>query len=401
MFIDFFQQRGFSFSSFWRHDNYLFSGPFDGSWYSLFLTLNVFVNQRHLGFALAIFFLLYTSFVFRKNTYSYKFLIIYSFFLALFAFWHILLAIGLYSSLFVYLILNKKFREAIVLIVGTLIFGALFYYQWIPYVLRGIFGMIQLSSNEIVSHTISSLSLSSIAMFFFFNFGISIFLFLFGVARSARIFIRFSPIIVLIFIFMAINIPFGIIDQKYLNILQIIIALFSAHGVVSIFETRGIVSKIIGSILFPFLVLSGVIDFMVIKNDFLFPISSTKKSGLVSLVRDYTEKEATILGYEEIFDPITLSGRKSYYGFYKQPFLFLSESDRYRKDKIDNVFFARDEETLRYAIADTNVDYILLPKNPPSDFHYAINYDLFIQTFPIIFDSFDHILLDVCKNRCM
>src|SRR3990167_7748496 len=50
-FIDFFKEKGFSlstFKSFWLLPDYIHKGPFDGSIISIFFTLNVYLNQRHL-----------------------------------------------------------------------------------------------------------------------------------------------------------------------------------------------------------------------------------------------------------------------------------------------------------------------------------------------------------------
>jgi len=55
-FLDFFKNRSLSWSTLqelWRLPDYLNKGPFDGSQISLFFTLNVFLNQRHLIAALA------------------------------------------------------------------------------------------------------------------------------------------------------------------------------------------------------------------------------------------------------------------------------------------------------------------------------------------------------------
>src|SRR3989338_917614 len=56
-FIDFFKEKGLSLSTFrdfWLLPDYIHKGPFDGSIISIFFTLNVYLNQRHLIMAFAI-----------------------------------------------------------------------------------------------------------------------------------------------------------------------------------------------------------------------------------------------------------------------------------------------------------------------------------------------------------
>src|SRR3989344_5765492 len=56
-FIDFFKEKGLSlstFKDFWLLPDYIHKGPFDGSIISIFFTLNVYLNQRHLIMAFAI-----------------------------------------------------------------------------------------------------------------------------------------------------------------------------------------------------------------------------------------------------------------------------------------------------------------------------------------------------------
>ncbi|MCX8008443.1 MAG: hypothetical protein N3A54_01930 [Patescibacteria group bacterium] len=392
MFIEFFKNHGVSFSNLWRHQNYLFAGPFDGSVYSLFLTLNVFVNQRHLGFGLAVFFLLYILFQNELRD-SKERIILFSFLCSVFAFWHLILFFGIFFCIVMSLILKKKLRKTFFFVALSFGFLSLFFFDWIPYIKRGLMGTVDAMIEQQSGSHQNQVFRWSFVEFVIFNFGISIVFFLIGIWKKKTEFFYFLPALILIGIFTVISIPFGIIDQKYLNVFQVIFCLFAAAGVWIIYQNKFM--RIFVMILFPFLLLSGIIDFMVIKIDLLFPIKVTKDGNLVSQIKALTERDAIILGYEEIFDPITLSGRKNYYGFYRQPLIIFSESDQYRKDKIENVFSSQDQETLRYAVEDTGVDYILVPKSSKRDVLYDVNLDLFQKTFKIVIDDHDHLLFKV------
>jgi hypothetical protein len=395
MFVPFFQKYGLSIESIWRFPNYLFTGPFDGSAYSLFFTLNVFVNQRHLGISLAIFFLLYVLFTRQAEKFTTSHAFVYAIAAGVFLLWHLVFGIGLVCLMLLLLGLRKKWKEGFVLLSTALFIILIFAHPWISYLARGLENVLHKGvwvgggGNRVYP-------LRGIE-FLVLNFGLSLVFFIIGIVKKRKQFQLFLPLFVFVFIFTVTSIKTGMTDQKYLNVLQVIIALFTAAGVYEMLKkTNGI--KFIPIIFIPFIMLSGVINFMVIKNDFLFPVKVTKDENIVSFIRQNTKKDAVILGYEEIFDPITLAGRKSYYGFYKQPEIFLDEYDRHRKDRVQNVFDAQDVKTLRFAVKDTGVDYILLPPKDKLDIPYTIDYGLFKKAFFVVTEDFDHVLLDARKT---
>ena len=194
--------------------------------------------------------------------------------------------------------------------------------------------------------------------------------------------------------FMVINIPLGVIDQKFLNVFLVVTSFFAAAGIVYLGELHKKITRILYLGL-PLLFLSGIIDFMVIKNDYMFPVDLTTYGSIVSFINQNTPKNAVFLSYEDIFDPVTLAGRKNYYGFFKIPASLLTEADNARADRIRNVFEVEDSESLRYAVADTEVDYIILPPQDKKDFPYTINRPLLEKTFPVVLDDFNHLVLDV------
>lgn len=97
----------------WRLPTYPFAGPFDGSTISIYMTLNNYVNQRHLAFALALGFFLLIIFIqkIQTNRLTDKFVVIVGAITGLLLMWNMLVFIVIGVSLFLTLILYKKWKE--------------------------------------------------------------------------------------------------------------------------------------------------------------------------------------------------------------------------------------------------------------------------------------------------
>ncbi len=400
MFIPFFQKYGINAGAILRNPNYLFTGPFDGSLYSLFFTLNVFINQRQLGISLAIFFLVYVLFQekLRNNKLNGSTILFFAFLLGLFTLWHLVLTVGLFMTIVGILLYKKKWKESFIFVANALFIGFIFVNSWMPYLIRGLTSIsIHGLGSGVPGSKPSQPVLLWLFKFIVLNFGLSLLFLGIGIFKEKKLVNFFSPLFILVGIFSFLSIRAGVIDQKYINVLLVLVALFTAAGV-GLLVRKIMVIKVIAIIFLPCIILSGIIDFMVIKNDYMFPVEQTKKGKLVSWIADHTEKNAIFLSYDDIFDPVTLAGRKNYYGFYKQPDIFLAESDKYRRDKVRNVFDVTDSESLTYAVKDTNVDYILLPPYEKKDNPFTIDRLLIKKTFPVVYDQDGLTILDVRKK---
>src|SRR3989344_810847 len=115
-FIDFFKEKGFSlstFKDFWLLPDYIHKGPFDGSIISIFFTLNVYLNQRHLIAAfvisLAIIYFLLSKLI-KAQKISYKTLILLGLVLGILSRVHTLTFFSTTIILFLLFILFKRLR---------------------------------------------------------------------------------------------------------------------------------------------------------------------------------------------------------------------------------------------------------------------------------------------------
>lgn len=394
IFIPFFQQYGLSLKEIWFNPNYLFNGITDNSIYSIFFTLNVFLNQRHLGISIVVFFLIYILFAdFVKEKITIKQLLILSVLCSLFILWHIILSIVLIGAIIVHLLFHKKIKESVIYIICLSSLSLIILSPWISTIIRIITSLFQTTSLMIYESSVNQFNLVSFFSFITLNLGLLLVFFIFGLITNKKNVMFFLPVFIVILLATIVSVKVGLSYQKYLNVFLILFSLFGAAGIYECFNKRYLI-KVITILLFPFIIISGVVDFMVIKNDYLFPVSNTKPNELVSWINKNIPRNVTILGYQEIFDPVTLSGRKNYYGFFKQPEIFLSKSDKYRDKKVRDIFLSKNKDELVNAVNSAEVDYILLSLINREDVPYAIDVNFMRSVYPVVLEDYDHLILD-------
>jgi len=95
---------------------------------------------------------------------------------------------------------------------------------------------------------------------------------------------------------------------------MIIIAnIYSAYCIVRLWNQTFVLKGIACIIIF-FLIISGVIDFFVIKNDVLAKISDYRVDTFMSWIATNTKPDAVFITNGDIYDPVTISGRKTVTG---------------------------------------------------------------------------------------
>lgn len=396
MFVDFFRTYGFSLQVLFRNPNYMFTGPFDGSLYSLFFTLNVFVNQRHLGIALAIFFLLFYLFIqeLKLKKLNRTHILKYGIFVGFFLLWHLTISVGLLFAFLCALVFRKRWKDLILLCVTAGVTSLVFVYSWIPALIQTIIGI---PKGALASQSIS-MGLESnpfwIIKFIVLNFGIGLVFFGVGIIKYKKITTDILPLFILPILFFVISIRSGSIDQKYLNIFLVMFSLFMSVGFMSIWDS-GKVGKIIVVLMLPVIMMSGIIDFMVIKNDFMYPIPNTGNGALISWIKKNIPKDAVFVAGRNIFDPVTLAGRKTYFGFYRQLYVVPPGSDDHRALVIKSIYEATTSGALRSKLAETHAQYLLLPLTADANFTYHVHPEIILNTFPKVYGDSQYLMVKV------
>lgn len=376
----------------WHLATYPFAGPYDGSLISLFFTLNVFVNQRHLaiGVAFGIWIFLNSVFVLRHKKVNPSVLLLLGGLIGLSILWNIILS---FVFLFITALLfvgRKKWKQVAYICLGFCIVGSI---PLVPYV-RILWQMIGAQMSPVVSgYGVQNINILEQVRYWLLNLGVATVVFVVGLMtlkKKERNII--SPILSL---FIAIAIGTGLgnttISQKILNFWNIAFVAVVASGVVWIWQKKGVVRFIVVPILFS-LTASGFIDSMVIKNDFAYPATTQNINQFIGILHQILPEDAVVLSYKEMFHPVSLAGRKQYYGFFASP-----QAD-YRKTIVKQIVESSTEDELIRNIKHVQITHILLPKQPVNDFSYKVHFDLYRSLFITVYEDDKYILFDV-RNR--
>lgn len=383
-FVDFIRQKGVSasiFSDLWLLPDYLNKGPFDNSIISIFFTLNVFLNQRHLIAALAIsLFIFY--FVLKKVNTSSKFsamIILLGIMLGFLSRFHTLIFFSTSLSLLLLILLFKRFRLIPLLFIPAfLIFS---------FHVREILGQ-DLSHPFFNPGFLSEkpLTILSFSKYWFLNLGLSsIFIplgFFMSNSRQKKVFLAFLPIFILGNIF-----QFGFrIDHNHslFNFFIIFANFYIAFFLFTIWQKK-ILGKIAVSVLLFFLTFSGIIDLMAIKNDFQLSLNDAPANKLMAWVKNDTDKKDIFLSREEILDPITLSGRKSYMGH--KYYLSVMGYDFSKRGENVKKFWEVNDASVLKEMRKEGISYLVVPKKKIPDFNYNIDISFLEKNLKLVFDG--------------
>ena len=372
-FIDFFKEKGLSLSTFrdfWLLPDYIHKSPFDGSIISIFFTLNVYLNQRHLIAAfvisLAIIYFLLSKLI-KAQKISYKTLILLGLVLGVLSRVHTLTFLSTAIVFFTLFILFKRVRFILPFFLPAI---AVFSFH-----LKDILG-------QNISHVLFNLGFLSEKPLSFVNFisfwgmnlGIAIILIPWGFFLSGK---KQKLIFLSVFTLFLIGNIFQLsflIDHNHslFNFFLIFANFYIAYFLLSIIHKH---RNLVGGIIFIFLVLlltmSGAIDLMAIKNDFQFRLKDAPSNKFMQWIKTSTHKNDILLSRQEILDPVTLSGRKNYLGHtYYLSVMGYNYQDRSNRVKL--YFEVKSQEILQTMKKD-NIKYIVIPQKPIVDFNYQVS----------------------------
>lgn len=373
-FIDFLREKGLSLhaiSDLWHLPDYINKGPFDGSLISIFFTMNVYLNQRHLIAALAIsliVFLTLIPMVTKNHKSSYKIIIFLGFILGMVSRVHTLAFFSTSISILIFFILFRRFRFVFLFFVPLI---AVFSFHAKDIIMQDINHAL-LNIGFLSEKPFSILSFAS---FWFANLGLAIFMapvgFFLSNHKQKKIFLCFLPLFILANIF-----QFSYrIDHNHsmFNLFIIIANFYIANSLLLLW--KGAVKKIFFFFLLFLLTFSGIIDIMPAKNDFHYPFLDAPSNKFMQWIKTSTQKNDIFLAKQEILDPVTLSGRYNYLGH--DYYLSVMGYDTTQRKFLAKTFFeARDLETVG-EIRKEKIVYIVVPTKPILDFNYNVDVNFF------------------------
>lgn len=372
-FIDFFKEKGLSLSAFrdfWLLQDYIHKGPFDGSIISIFFTLNVYLNQRHLvaafAISLAIIYFLLSKLIKAKKI-SNKTLILLGLGLGLLSRVHTLTFFSTAVMIFLLFILFKRSRLLLPIFISA---ATVFFFH-----ARDIIGQ---DLNHVFFNpgflSPKPLSFVNFTYFWVMNLGIAIILIPCGFFASGK---KQKLIFLSVFSLFLIGNIFQIsflIDHNH-SLFNFFLIFANFYIAYFLLKTIRKYSNIAGAIIFIFFVLlltiSGVIDLMAIKNDFQFHLNDAPSDKFMQWIKTGTKKDDIFVAKQEILDPVTLSGRKNYLGHsYFLSVMGYNYSER--QSLVKSFYEFKDPGTIN-KMRKENIAYIVVPAKPIVDFNYIVN----------------------------
>jgi len=306
-FIQVINKYKYSIYAYYHHNTYLQGGLFGFLIDKNFLNINVFLNQRHLIFGLLwILYILYIVMAFKKL--STKQIIFLAFLISLFPFWHLSVLISAYLILFGMSVFleNKRIPILKILLISLVVV--------LPQLL-----IIKLHSQNTVSFypgflAAGNLTLQSFSALWLWNLGFSIPAAILGFFVSNKL---TRHIVISFFIlFIIANVfkfsPDIFDNHKFFNVWIISINILSALGIVYIFNIKKL--RFLSLILVSLVCASGILHFLVVKNDVYAQIPDYGSSNIIKWVKEKTPSNSIFLTNGEIYDPANIAGLRTYIG---------------------------------------------------------------------------------------
>lgn len=335
----------------WLLPTYPFAGPFDGSTISIFVTLNNYVNQRHLAFSIAIALFLFLVTIKKKTS------VIIGILTGFLIGWNMVMYVFVIVVISGFFVTQRKWKQLGLYVSISSATGFLFLLPIAGLLYKTLFFLQKLAAPS------APLAQWNITDYLWQNLGILPLVAGAGfLVLPKRIRVFFSPFVAC-FLLLCIYAAVGKrgFEQKSYSFFIIGINVLAAIGITRMWQTFRVAAM---SIIFV-LTISGIVDLIPIKNEFAFPLVGQDTVPLMTWITQKTPKNTIFISYEDMIDPVVLAGRKNYYGFFKNIGQYDRSSD-VRQIYAGDIALAKAK----------NISYILVPKWEKSDFPYKIKLDM-------------------------
>lgn len=380
-FVDFLKNKQFSpalVKELWFLPDYLHKGPFDGSVISIFFTMNVFLNQRHLIAGLAISFtILY--FVIQKlindAKISVKYVVLIGIILGFSSRFHTLVFFCSVVSISFLFIFFKRVKFLPPFIISAFLL-------FIPHLIT-VVNQQQHKIFYVGFLANQPATFQSVIYFWFMNLGIALFVIPVGILlanhKQKLVFFSFLPLFIIGNLF---QLSFKIEHNHSLFHYFFIVANFYASYILVRFWKQKLPGKVLVIILLFTLTMSGIINLFVVKNDYQYLVSDSPENKFIFWIKNNTKKNDIFLSRKEILDPITFAGRKNYLGH----IFDMGNNTASREEIVKKLFEAKKKEELVMA-KNENIKYIVIPRKNIIDFNYTIDREFFRKELIVAYED--------------
>lgn len=376
------------FHNFYRINSFLGERTMGG-----FLYFNTYLNQRHLFFALAaslaVFVPLWVAVAEKSKKQSMQGVLLIAILISLIFLWSVPVFVFM-ALLFITLLLIFRARPKN-LFIGFIIIMLIA----IPQTLLLTGG----SKNEILFNPgfliHDNFSFANLTFLWVFNLGVGIPTILGGFIIASKtqkkLFMVLLPLFIIPNIFQVARYMFD--NHKFFNFWFLYMCFFSASFIAYLFKGKNPMKILAGFILI-ILTISGVLNFLVVKNDVLAPVSDYSHNPSIKKVNSLIPFYKTVITNGEIFDPLSISGRKTFLGRIYHIYSFGGDpqerlyaiNDLFLSSKIEKIKTISQKEKIEYIIIynDKNVKNLKPVERQVLDMNFKILYeDNFVTLYKI------------------
>lgn len=322
-----------------------------------FLFFNTYVNQRHLFFSLSLSLALLIPFwrILQDGTWSKSKLAVIGIVIGLMLFWDFAIFICTLFFICTLGLVNKKLKTVVYLVS----YASLVFFPQFLTLQNGLKGQVKLLPGFLIY---KNFSITKIILFWILNLGLAIITIMGGLFISPnnrkKIFYSLVPIFITPNLFQLSSEMFH--NHKFFNFWFMYMTFFSA-AFISFLFFKNKMYALLGLVLLFFSIFSGILNFIVIKNDVVTPIPDYKTYKLIKYANANILKDELIITNGEIYDPLAISGRKIYLGRANEAFWFGANSDE-RTILVNQVLTQPSNKTVQQ-LKKQKIRYIIIYKD--------------------------------------
>lgn len=369
----------------WNINNYLSLNPFIASdKVSIIWNLNVYANQRHLvfGIALTIILLFYIRRLLQKEI-SYRQSAVAGIIWGLLPFWQSHVFFSLAFIFFVLMIIAPRIRKHIMVMLAAGFLLAIPQLLWLS---KDVDSSLSINLGFLTYQPVTPVNFIG---YWFYNLGFSFLTIPLGFLTAKKdlkiLFLSFTGI------FIAANlIQFNkeiFNNHKFFNVWIVLMNFYSAYFLSSLIRKKRYI--VLFTPVFILIIFSGIIDFMVTKNESMIELKDYSADKHVSWIAKNTPPESIFLiSQDEMYHPVRMAGRST---FQFQPRYAWAYGYRTNsRDLLASKMYKADNSlTVIHLLKDHGIDYVILPKYAYTNLSKPlnINHTFYETNFPNVFED--------------
>jgi len=394
-FLEFFKENPISlniFQNILKNTKFSSFGPYDGKIVSAFWNLNIYTNQRHLALAYALFILLTLHFYKKINSPRIKKIeaLAIGTLVGIFPFLHLAVFLMIFLALVSYFFLFPEIRRYTLLIILLALFLALpqFYFMGKSKIYFDLINFGYLSQDK---------TLFGMIKYWFYNLGLYLVTIPVGYSISSP---KIKKILFPFILFFVIGNIFQLspeiaANHKFFNLFAIAGNIITSFLIIEIGKK---LKKATILLIIPF-ILTGVIDFFPIINDYYVEIEDIAKDKSIQFILEKTPRNSLFLNSNYLYNKASLAGRKIFMGW--PYFAWSAGYNTNEREKImKKIFSSESKEEICKLVLENKINYISIQRFGREDDFPAPNVDFFDKNFSKIYQTptSDFFIIDVASN---